>query len=195
MTPKEHGLLLGLEHWAAGAAQFPQVHWEYTLFLFTLTWELRPALVYEVGVRHGNSTRAILNGLRHGGGRLISCDVNNCEAVVRSPDLRARWEFRHMPSSEFAAQLTEQADMVYIDGGHSFGSVSQDVMAFWPLLRTDGLIVLDDTASHPDGPGKVIRLLKSGGIEALSLSAYANGFGLIQKREGDAESLLVILRQ
>lgn len=41
------------------------------------------------------------------------------------------------------------ADMIYIDGGHEYESVSQDIKLYKPLLRKGGVMLLDDSHYEP----------------------------------------------
>ena len=140
-------------------------------------------MVYEVGVREGYSTQSILQALEQTGGRLISCDIEEFRPVSS-----ARWTFIRTDSAQFPTYLDEQADMIYIDGDHSYGVVRRDVVGLWPLLKAGGLMILDDTQTFPLGPGEIIKQLYAAGLDAYS-EPVANGFGIIRKREGDPDSL------
>jgi hypothetical protein len=59
-----------------------------------------------------------------------------------------------------AARLLEELrgdiDMVYIDGGHSYGEVIEDLRAWYPYLKKDGFLVGDDYG-HAPGVVKAIH--------------------------------------
>ena len=153
----------------------------YNVLLYALTLGLEAQLVYEVGVRSGNSTQAILKALVKTGGRLVSCDIKNCGSVVRDAAQQARWTFHQIDSRRFPELLTGQADMIYVDGSHELPDVQGDVQRLWPLLKVGGLLVLHDT--DLEGPGRVLEQLRSDGLGAVELP-FARGFGLIHKRQG-----------
>ncbi|SMF42512.1 Methyltransferase domain-containing protein [Azospirillum oryzae] len=54
----------------------------------------------------------------------------------------------------FLKALGIKADVIYIDGGHSYQEAKADIEAYWPLLRVGGVMIGDDY--HEDAPG-VIR--------------------------------------
>lgn len=152
----------------------------YASLLYALTLGMEAQLVYEVGVRRGHSTRAILKALVKTGGRLVSCDIEDCGAVIEEADLRARWMFYHMDSAKFATVWERQpADMVYVDGSHEFLDVWGDAVRLWPLLRVGGLMVLHDT--DLTGPGRALTKLSHLGLEVVELP-FARRFGLVHKR-------------
>jgi len=161
--------------------QFDDWNIKYEEFLYTKTLEMNAQLVYEVGVCHGYSTKAILGALEQTGGRLVSCDVDDCR-VTDSP----RWTFIQTNSADFIAHLDAEADMIYVDGDHSYGSVLSDVIGLWPLLKVGGLMILDDTVNFP-GPREVMAHLRDAGLETTG--PFENTFGLLFKREGDPDSL------
>ena len=155
----------------------------YQALLYALVRGTEAQLVYEIGVRNGYSTRAILEALDKTGGRLISCDVADCELAIQDHDLRARWSFYQTDSKRFASALAVPADVIYIDGSHEYADVRADVIGMWPLLKVGGVMILHDTLAYPDGPGRVLAWLQHRGIEAISLPMI-NGMGLIHKTQG-----------
>ena len=46
-----------------------------------------------------------------------------------------------------------QIDMLHIDAGHEYGSVIADLRAWWPLLRSGGILIGDDYYEGPEWPG------------------------------------------
>jgi hypothetical protein len=43
-------------------------------------------------------------------------------------------------------------DILYIDGGHEYGDVEQDIENYTPLLRRGGILVMDDASCHLNMP-------------------------------------------
>ena len=78
--------------------------------------------------------------------------------------------------------LTIPADVVYIDGSHEYADVRADVVGMWPLLKVGGVMILHDTLSFPDGPGRVLTWLQHRGVEAVNLP-FHNGFGVVHKTQ------------
>jgi len=127
----------------------------YIYLLHGLALGLNCQLVFEIGVDGARSTHAFLSAMQQTGGRLVSCDVEDCSGRVTDPGLLAHWQFLHMSSIEMAQRVWHLPDLVYVNGCHSYESVSADVEQFWPLVKPDGLMVLHDTRSMPSGPGRV----------------------------------------
>jgi len=55
----------------------------YQALLYAIVRGTNAKLVYEIGVRQGFSTRAILEALSKTGGRLVSCDIVDCQAAIQ----------------------------------------------------------------------------------------------------------------
>jgi predicted O-methyltransferase YrrM len=47
--------------------------------------------------------------------------------------------------------LKVQADFCYIDASHEEGDVLRDYEAYWPLIRSGGVMVADDISNHFPG--------------------------------------------
>ena len=170
--------------------QFTEWNIEYEEFLYRKTLEEGARLVYEIGVREGYSTHAILQALEQTGGRMVSCDIQGYRQNIHAgrPITSERWTFIQIDSIHFPRYLDETADMIYIDGDHSYGAVRSDVIGLWPFLKVGGLMILDDTQTFPHGPGEIIKRLSEAGLDARS-EPVANGFGLIRKRASDPSKL------
>ncbi len=166
----------------------------YQALLYAIVRGTEAQLVYEIGVRDGYSTRAILEALDKTGGRLVSCDIADCQAVIQDEDLRQRWTFWHGTSEDMLYReswretprtrklLRIEADVIYIDGSHEHADVKADVVGMWPLLKVGGVMILHDTLAFPDGPGRVLTWLQHRGIEAINLP-FRNGFGVVHKTQ------------
>lgn len=109
--------------------------------LVALVDETNAAHVIELGVRAGNSTIAWLYGLERTGGTLTSVDVSE-------PDVGPwpRWRFIHGDdlSDDVIAQM-DGADIVFIDTTHEYDQTHAELVAYAPLVRAGGRIVLHDT--------------------------------------------------
>jgi hypothetical protein len=105
--------------------------------------------IVEIGCWKGRSTYALLSGcpgtvhaVDHFRGSLYEREVKHREA--QTTDLYAEFlrnvggfgnlVVHRMASSDAAAQIAE-ADMVFIDGGHSFDEVCADLEAWLPVAR------------------------------------------------------------
>lgn len=135
-----------------------------------LTWLAKESknksIVIELGSWHGRSSRAIADNLPKDGvlycldtwqGSIAEQETNHISAKQMSGDhaydefCRNVWE--HIESGkviplrmhgEYAAKLLLdkgiQADLIFIDGGHQYSEVQQDINSFLPLLKKDGVM-------------------------------------------------------
>lgn len=154
----------------------------YRALLSAIVLGVGAQLVYEIGVRDGHSTRAILEALDETGGELLSCDTGNYGDAIQDEKLRHRWLFIRSNAKHFISLLYKLADIIYIDGSHEYADVRADVIGMWPLLKVGGVMILHDTLAYPGGPGRVLTWLQHKGIEAINLP-FKNGFGLIHKTQ------------
>ncbi len=58
-----------------------------------------------------------------------------------------------------------EADLIYLDASHDELSVSQDLNAYWPLLRKGGILFGDDFSSHPGVKAAVQKFAKGRAID------------------------------
>ncbi|NBO93937.1 MAG: class I SAM-dependent methyltransferase [Planctomycetia bacterium] len=103
----------------------------------------------EIGVRLGDSFRYIKSREK------IGVDPCRTKPMLK---LRSGELFFEMTSDDFfrgpGVQLfaTKKVDVCLVDGLHSFGQALADVLNAAKVLRSDGVIVLDDV--YPDTPDK-----------------------------------------
>lgn len=76
------------------------------------------------------------------------------------------------PSVTAAAKFADGSlDFVYIDGDHSYAGVTEDILAWYPKLRTGGVL-----AGHDYCPGNPQRGHVYGVIQAVDEFAEKNGY-------------------
>jgi hypothetical protein len=73
------------------------------------------------------------------------CKVDDFITPIRSSSLDAVNQFDD-----------ESLDMIYVDGGHTYGEVFDDITAWYPKLKTGGIIAGDDYGSWP-GVNKAVN--------------------------------------
>lgn len=162
--------------------------WEadaFQLTLYTLALGLQAQRVYEIGV--GQSTLALLRAVQRTGGKVVSCDANAAmrDFVVQNAlDALAHWEFHCKTSEALYDELEALADLIFIDGCHSFSCVKWEFENYWYALKHGGLMVLHDTLDWPEGPGKVMELATQRGLEVVELP-FSCGIAVIHKRAID----------
>lgn len=74
--------------------------------------------------------------------------------IDRQPQVHAVGTFWQMPSDQFFTEWQGMADVVFIDGDHSYEQAARDFDNALDRLKPDGVIVLHDTwPATPDDPG------------------------------------------
>ncbi|NBZ88313.1 class I SAM-dependent methyltransferase [Stagnihabitans tardus] len=105
-------------------------------------------------------------------GRLRVAETLDAAKAVRdsAPDVV---ELREQFSTEFLAEMpVESLDWVYLDAGHKYEMVRDDLAAILPRLKPDGVILGDDYFADPNSA--------HGGVkQAVDEFAKAQGFELI----------------
>ena len=152
---------------------------DYIRTLYDCAVETHALLIYEVGVFTGKSSNAFLSFLTPRGGRLISCDINpDCCHSVADSDFRQCWQFHLMSSEEFLAGLEAPADLVYLDGDHSYGTVSMELPASWRLVRPGGLLVVHDV-EWPEEKRALLEWIPSNAH--IRYASIGPGFAIVRK--------------
>lgn len=104
---------------------------------------------FEIGVRGGMSTSALLAGIEEHGGHLWSVDIDDCNVFPAHPN----WTFVRSNSSLDAERLKnslpESLDLLFVDGDHTYEGAFSDLSKFGPMAKR---IFVHDTEA-PDYPG------------------------------------------
>jgi cephalosporin hydroxylase len=106
--------------------------------------------IIEIGVRTGFSTCALLSGAHYMRGQVWSCDVN--EPDVPGPwHADPRWHFKKgsSVSEEVLDWMPPRADLIMIDSGHDQELTLQELRAYHPRLRGEGVVLMHDTQFMP----------------------------------------------
>lgn len=131
--------------------------------------------VLEIGVSRGNSTTALLMGVKENGGTLYSVDINNdCSNLFNDPQWKFIWGDSVNMWKYVSEVLPDKIDVAYIDGDHAYESVKRDLDNILPRMSGHGVIMLHDVL-HPDYPG----VLKAFGPKQAYMS-----YGYQEIREG-----------
>ena len=73
------------------------------------------------------------------------------------------------------------ADIVYIDGDHSYRAAFQDLGDYWDLLRPGGSMLVDDFKGYPGVYAACIRFIEERGLWNHQRGADDNMFCLFEK--------------
>ena len=124
-------------------------------YLFRLVRERRPALTLELGFAYGLSTLFITEALRqNGGGHHIVIDPLEQTRFdglglrhLEEAGLREWVTFHEQPAELCLPRLVEEGvapDIAFDDSGHLFDHVITEVLFLALMLRSGGLLVIDD---------------------------------------------------
>lgn len=160
---------------------------EHLLPLYSLVLWLNAKRVLELGVRTGESTLALGEGVLATGGRLYSVDIEDSPDAVRKADscgFKASWTFVKSDDIKFGLGWPKDVlfDLIFIDTSHQYEHTKSEIEIFDPLLRPGGIMAFHDTVSHPEGVLKPMRdfVLKHPGYQLENLKNQ-NGLGVIRK--------------
>ncbi|MEM8737091.1 MAG: class I SAM-dependent methyltransferase [Planctomycetota bacterium] len=130
------------------------------LFYFADTAPAGDGQLVEIGAFQGKSTAWLSEAARRTGKHLVSIDplIQDSEAVFRETVERFAIEevatlhkaFSHDVGADWRAPIA----LLWIDGGHDYDTVKQDILDFCPHVQPGGVVVFDDI-NEPDFPGLV----------------------------------------
>ena len=133
--------------------------------------------VFEIGVRFGVSTSALLSGVEAHGGHLYSVDIDHrCGSAFNHP----QWSFKQADSRRDVQAikhwLPEKLDVLFIDGDHEFIGVDFDLNAYGPMAQ---VIFLHDASQENPGVLEAVNLyLKKPGCRHKLNKIYTESHGL-----------------
>jgi predicted O-methyltransferase YrrM len=112
------------------------------------------AVVCELGVRSGESTRALLAGCEAVDGRLWSVDVNDPQQLPDCVLKSERWTFLRAGdlSSEALLFVPKTLDVLFVDTSHTFEHTWLEIQSYVPRLRPGGVALFHDTELSGDWP-------------------------------------------
>ena len=146
----------------------------FSLILYELILESKPEVVFEIGVRHGYSTRTILSTLEENKrGKLYSCDIQNPKFNIVNP----YWNFKKINSLEYYKEWKLPIDILIIDGDHSYDMVKADFNNYEKFVKKGGYIFIHDTISW-EGVKKFLPEIKYPKINFK----WVDGMALVQKK-------------
>lgn len=143
------------------------------------------ATIVELGVRGGNSTISLLDGIdaADNGGHLHSCDIAaSVGALTAIPeDLARNWRYQRCDSVEFADQFDPHSvQLLLIDTDHSYELTIAELYAWVTRMDFGGTVLLHDTCSCT-GVGRAIAEFLAAYTKATyyNIPVYA-GLGVIK---------------
>jgi predicted O-methyltransferase YrrM len=129
--------------------------------LWTIYWLARmtqqTGVIVELGVRQGDSTRALLSACEDCGSALWSYDTEPCKEVVERlttswgiPWFTADWWFFQSDSIKAGEVWPEGTpiDMIFLDTDHTFETTRKEIAVWSPHVRPGGCIAFHDYWLH-----------------------------------------------
>ena len=105
-------------------------------------------VILEFGVRHGQSTEFFLNICEKNNGFLYSVDIDNSSKKFDSE----KWKFIHGRDDNFKlveSYIPKKIDLIYIDSFHDAEHVAKIFFHYYPFLKVNGHLIIDDVSWLP----------------------------------------------
>ena len=104
--------------------------------------------ILEFGVRHGISTKMFIDICERKEGFLNSVDIEDYSEKFNSK----RWKFIHGRDDNFKlveSYITNKIDLIYIDSFHDAEHVAKIFFHYYPFLKVNGHLIIDDVSWLP----------------------------------------------
>ena len=125
---------------------------EYSLkldkYLMPLISKISNPIILELGVENGRSTKKFLEICKTNNGKLFSVDVKDCSKISNDP----KWNFYNTRDDNFEfinSKLPEKIDVLYIDSLHEASHVKKLIYGYYPKIKDEGYIFIDDISHLP----------------------------------------------
>lgn len=154
--------------------------------------------IVELGVRNGQSTRALLYAVALNDGIVHSIDIEDCNHVCPLPILNL-WKFYQMTTDKFYEEYYNnlgEIDLLMIDADHSYEQSIKDFENYSKNVRTNGFILMHDVypakecrKKWPGGAGGVWKTwleIKEKYLDKYEMVVlpYCSGLGIIRVTNG-----------
>jgi predicted O-methyltransferase YrrM len=109
---------------------------------------LTEPVILEFGVRHGQSTEFFLNICEKNNGFLYSVDIDDTSKKFNSE----KWKFIHGRDDNFKlveSYIPKKIDLIYIDSFHDAEHVAKIFFHYYPFLKDNGCLIIDDVSWLP----------------------------------------------
>ncbi len=118
--------------------------------LFVESFEAKPKLIVELGVRGGESTFVLERVARHFDARLVSVDLDDCSGIssyekwsfIRGDDIKFAMEF---PKWCKKHGISASIDILFIDTSHLFEHTCLEIKSWFPHLSDKAKVFFHDT--------------------------------------------------
>tara|TARA_Y100001970_G_scaffold286810_1_gene409884 strand:+ start:322 stop:954 length:633 start_codon:yes stop_codon:yes gene_type:complete len=130
---------------------------EYNLkldkYLMPIVSNIDSPIILELGVQSGRSTKKFLEICRKKNGKVFSVDINDCSNVSGDEN----WKFYKTRDDNFEfikSKIPNKIDILFIDTLHEANHVKKLLYGYYPMIKKDGYIFIDDISHLPYLKGK-----------------------------------------
>ena len=109
---------------------------------------LTDPVILEFGVRYGQSTQLFLDICEKDNGFLYSVDIDDNSRKFNSK----KWKFIHGRDDNFElveSFIPKKIDLIYIDSFHDAEHVAKIFFHYYPFLKDNGCLIIDDVSWLP----------------------------------------------
>ena len=117
-------------------------------FLFPYINEIQNPTILELGVQNGRSTKKFLQLCNKQNGKLFSVDLDDCSNVSNDKN----WTFFQTRDDNFnfvKSKIPKKIDVLFIDTLHEADHVKKLIFEYYPLVKLNGYIFIDDISHLP----------------------------------------------
>ena len=117
-------------------------------FLLPIISKINEPVILELGVQKGVSTNKFLSLCKTNNGKLYSVDIDDCSKVADDKN----WKFFQTRDDNFdyiKSNIEKQIDILYIDSLHEANHVKKLVYGYYPIIKENGFIFIDDISHLP----------------------------------------------
>ena len=117
-------------------------------FLFPIIKEINNPTILELGVQKGRSTKKFLDICKKNNGKLFSIDIDDCSNIINDKT----WNFYQTRDDNFdyiKSKIPEKIDILFIDTLHEANHVKKLINEYYPIIKKNGFIFIDDISHLP----------------------------------------------
>ena len=117
-------------------------------FLFPIIKGINNPIILELGVQKGRSTKKFLDICKKNNGKLFSIDIDDCSNIINDKS----WNFYQTRDDNFEyikSKIPEKIDILFIDTLHEANHVKRLINEYYPIIKKNGFIFIDDISHLP----------------------------------------------
>ena len=117
-------------------------------FLFPIIKGINNPIILELGVQKGRSTKKFLDICKKNNGKLFSIDIDDCSNIINDKS----WNFYQTRDDNFEyikSKIPEKIDILFIDTLHEANHVKKLINEYYPIIKKNGFIFIDDISHLP----------------------------------------------